>query len=137
MNKIFNIISKDENPKILLGDFNLKNNKEIFNRFVDRLKEINMYRIELNEKTFKASKYKREIDHIFLSNNFILKNKEVIKDIETRGMININTSKIVTSFLEIKNYLNKHPGLYPEEEEQQVLYYLNHLLDERIYFKEG
>ena len=83
LKKIYKIISKDNNPKILLGDFNLKNNKTIFNNFEDKLKELNMYRVELNEKTFKASKYKREIDHIFLSKDFVLKDKKVIRNIST------------------------------------------------------
>ena len=36
----------------------------------------------LNEKTLKNSKYSREIDHIFLSDEFRLKEKRVVKDLE-------------------------------------------------------
>ena len=82
LDKIYEIIKDDNNPIILFGDFNLKNNKEIFNNFTDKLKELNINRVSLEEKTFKPSKYKREIDHIFISKNFKLKNKKVIKDLD-------------------------------------------------------
>lgn len=82
LKKLITLIKNDSNLIILMGDFNLKNNKEIFNDFVDVLKEIGVYRVEFNEKTFKNSRYKREIDHIFLSNEFNLIEKKVIKDLE-------------------------------------------------------
>lgn len=81
LNKIYDIIKEDNRPKVLMGDFNLKTNNDIFNDFIDRLGELGIKRIELNEKTYKPSKYKREIDHIFISKEFRLKNKEVIKDL--------------------------------------------------------
>ena len=82
LDKIYKLIKKDNNPIILFGDFNLKNNKEIFNNFTDKLEELSIYRVHLDEKTFKESKYKREIDHIFISKDFKLLNKEVVKDLE-------------------------------------------------------
>ena len=54
---------------------------ELAKQLVDKAAEAGADYIKF--QTFKASKYKREIDHIFLSNDFILKNKEVVKDIET------------------------------------------------------
>ena len=81
LNKIYEIIKNDNRPKILMGDFNLKTNNDIFNEFVTKLEDIDIKRIPLDEKTYKPSKYKREIDHIFISKEFRLKNKEVVKDL--------------------------------------------------------
>ena len=83
LNKILKLIKKDKNPIILTGDFNLKNNKEIFNDFTEKLEKLNIYRVRIDEKTFKPSKYKRAIDHIFISKDFKLVDKNVVKDIET------------------------------------------------------
>ena len=97
LNKIYNLISNDNNLIILMGDFNLKNNKKIFNDFEMLLKEKGMYRIEFNHKTLKSSKYNREIDHIFLSNEFELLDKKVIEDLEVSDhypiMIDVNLKK--------------------------------------------
>ena len=82
LNKILNIIKKDNNKIILTGDFNLKNNKEIFNRFVDELNRLDIYRVELNDKTLKQSKYHRAIDHIFLSKSFEVTKKEIVTDLK-------------------------------------------------------
>ena len=71
----------DPREKILMGDFNLKNNNPLFLNFVNSLEEIGMRRVPLNEKTLKLSRYSREIDHIFLSEGFIIKKKEVIKNL--------------------------------------------------------
>ena len=94
LNRIYNLIKKDNNLIILMGDFNLKNNKEIFNDFEDLLKEKGLYRVEFNHKTLKISKYKREIDHIFLSNDFKLIDKKVIEDLSISDhypvMIDVN-----------------------------------------------
>ena len=67
---ILKLLKKETNPVILTGDFNLKNNKELFNNFVKDLENLNIYHVEIDEKTLKTSKYKRAIDHIFLSKNF-------------------------------------------------------------------
>ncbi len=83
LNKILKLIKKDKNPIILTGDFNLKNNKKIFNNFTEELEKMNIYRVQIDEKTFKPSKYKRAIDHIFLSKDFKLVDKNVVKDIKT------------------------------------------------------
>lgn len=80
---ILKLLKKETNPVILTGDFNLKNNKELFNNFVKDLEQLNIHHVEIEEKTLKTSKYKRAIDHIFLSNDFKLIDKKVIKTIET------------------------------------------------------
>ena len=66
---LYKLISKDNNLVILMGDFNLKNNKEIS-------------RVEFNDRTLKMSRYHREIDHVFLSNEFKVENYSIIKDLE-------------------------------------------------------
>ena len=40
-----------------------------------------MKRIVFGEKTLKASKYSREIDHIFISDDIEVINKKVVKDL--------------------------------------------------------
>lgn len=81
LNKIYSILKDDSREKILMGDFNLKNNNSLFQKFINDLEEIGMVRVPLNEKTLKLSRYSREIDHIFLSEGFIIKKKEVIKNL--------------------------------------------------------
>ena len=81
LNKILKIIKKDNNPVILTGDFNLKNNNIIFNNFVKEMKDIGINHIDVLDNTWKPSKYHRAIDHIFISNDFKLKSKEIIKNI--------------------------------------------------------
>ena len=82
LDKIFNIIKNDTNPIILMGDFNLKNNKQIFIDFENKLKELGIRRVEFNDKTLKISKYKREIDHIFISKEFKLNDNYIIKNLD-------------------------------------------------------
>ena len=81
LKKIYNLIADDPREKILMGDFNLKNNNPLFLNFVNSLEEIGIKRVPLNEKTLKLSRYSREIDHIFLSEGFTIKKKEVIKNL--------------------------------------------------------
>lgn len=82
LKKLLNIITDEKRPIIITGDFNLKNNNPIFNGFVDNLEKLGIKRVPINEKTLKQSKYKRAIDHIFISNDFELKKVNVIKDLE-------------------------------------------------------
>lgn len=82
LNKIYSILKEDSREKILMGDFNLKTNKPLFLDFIESLEEIGMVRVPLDEKTLKQSRYSREIDHIFISSKFKLKNKQVIKDLD-------------------------------------------------------
>lgn len=81
LDRISKLISSDDNLIVLMGDFNLKNNKQLFNDFVKKMEENDVYRVKIDEKTLKTSQYKREIDHIFLSKKLKLKEKRVIKDL--------------------------------------------------------
>ena len=81
LDKIYEIISKDNNIKILMGDFNLKNNSDLFNEFTKLLSNLNMNLIIFNEDTFKNNNI-GEIDHIFIDNKFKLNKKKIIKDLE-------------------------------------------------------
>lgn len=78
---ILKLLKKESNPIILTGDFNLKNNKELFNNFTSSLEKLGIYRVDIAEKTLKTSKYHRAIDHIFLSKDFCLLDKAVIKEL--------------------------------------------------------
>lgn len=79
---IYKLLLNDKRDKIIMGDFNLKTNNSVFLEFVDSLKKIGITRIPLDEKTLKQSRYSREIDHVFVSNSFKVKNKQVVKDLE-------------------------------------------------------
>lgn len=81
LKKLLRIIKKEKNPIILTGDFNLKNNNAIFNNFVNELEHLGISRVAVNEKTLRQSKYKRAIDHIFISDYFIVRKVEVIKSL--------------------------------------------------------
>lgn len=81
LKKILSILKKDQNPMILMGDFNLKTNKKIFLDFIEELKKIEMKHVDIHEKTFKASQYHRAIDHIFVSKKFKVIHKELITNI--------------------------------------------------------
>lgn len=82
LKKILRILRRDTNPILLLGDFNLKNNKQIFIDFEYELNKVGIRRVSFNEKTLKVSQYKREIDHVFLSYEFELISKRVVKDLD-------------------------------------------------------
>lgn len=79
---LYKLIEKDNNLIVLMGDFNLKNNREIFNKFCYLLEKRGIKRVEFNDRTFKESRYHREIDHIFLSNEFKVIKFEIIKNLD-------------------------------------------------------
>ena len=79
LNKIFNIIKNDNNLVILMGDFNLKKSSKLFDDFIKKLNDINIKHIDINDNTFKTSKDKESIDHIFISNSFNVIKKTVYK----------------------------------------------------------
>lgn len=66
---------KDLGYVILMGDFNLTIDDDIFSYFISELDKMNISRVDVNDKT-NAQKYraKSSIDHIFLSNNFKIVN---------------------------------------------------------------
>lgn len=76
LEKISRIIEKVKKPVILMGDFNMTIKNKNFQSFMEKMESLNIKRVDLNEATFKNSKSNVAIDHIFLSNCFIL--KEVI-----------------------------------------------------------
>ncbi len=73
------LIEKDKNPILLTGDFNLKNNKELFFWFENVLQEKGIFPIKTKGKTLKQSRYHRAIDHIFISQDFEILKAEIIK----------------------------------------------------------
>ena len=82
LTKIIDIIKNDNLPKIIMGDFNLKNNNQIFINFEKELTNLKINRIPINEKTFKDAKSDLAIDHILISDEFKVASFKVIKDIE-------------------------------------------------------
>ncbi len=81
LDKIYEIISNDKRSKILMGDFNLKDTDMLFEGFMNRLKMLDLSRVEINERTFKTEKDNKAIDHIFISKEFKVVNTFVIKDL--------------------------------------------------------
>ena len=81
LDRIYEIISKDLRPKILMGDFNLKDTDMLFEGFMNRLKMLDLSRVEINERTFKSEFDDKAIDHIFISKEFKVVNTFVIKDL--------------------------------------------------------
>ena len=82
LKRIYRIIKKDKYPIILMGDFNLNIKNKKFLNFIKNLEELSITRVELLEKTLKSSKTNLEIDHFFISKEFKLKNKEVVKSLD-------------------------------------------------------
>ena len=81
LKKIWKIIRKDKNLIILTGDFNLKTNNSIFQKFIEDMKKLKIEHIDIKEKTWKKSKYHRAIDHVFASQEFTVKEKKLITDL--------------------------------------------------------
>ena len=81
LKKVLKIVSKDKNPIILTGDFNLKNIHHSFKIFKNKLKEKGIIHYDIKEKTWKNSRYNRAIDHIFISSDFEIVEKKLIKEI--------------------------------------------------------
>ena len=82
LDKIFEIIKKEQNPLILTGDFNLKTNNKILKKFIKKLEKKEIYLIENKEKTLKKSKGSKPIDHIFVSKSLNVTKIKTITDLE-------------------------------------------------------
>ena len=80
INKILDIIKNINNPIILMGDFNMTLKNDSFNEFIKELGELNIYRVDICENTFKNHRDNYSIDHIFLSNCFVVKDIILEKD---------------------------------------------------------
>lgn len=81
LNKIYEILKKDQRPKIIMGDFNMKIDTPLFKSFISLLSNLGITRVPIEEKTFKSSKDVKAIDHIFISSEFNLINFKVIKEL--------------------------------------------------------
>ncbi len=81
LKKIIKYIKKESCPVIVTGDFNLKNNNDIYLEFVNNMKEIGLCEIEIDGKTLKQSRGRRAIDHIFISKDFKIIKKEIVKNL--------------------------------------------------------
>lgn len=76
LEKLYMIIERIKKPVILMGDFNMTVRNKDFQLFIKKMEGLNIKRVEINEATFKNSKSDIAIDHIFLSNSFVI--EEVI-----------------------------------------------------------
>lgn len=78
--KIYEIIKDISNPIILMGDFNMTLKNNDFKEFIRKLEELNIYRVNICENTFKNHTDNYSIDHIFVSDCFIVKDIILEKD---------------------------------------------------------
>lgn len=78
--KIYRIIKDIDNPIILMGDFNMTLKNSDFRNFIKKLEDLNIYRVEINQNTFKRHKDNYSIDHIFLSSCFNVDELIIEKD---------------------------------------------------------
>lgn len=81
LKKLLKYIRKEHNPVIVTGDFNLKNNNNLFLEFIKEMNNIGLKRVEVNDKTLKQSRGKKAIDHIFIPTSFKIKKFEVVKNL--------------------------------------------------------
>ena len=82
LNKIYKVLSKDNRPKILMGDFNITINNEIFKYFINKLETINIERININNKTYKNAKNNLAIDHIFKTKDINIISSKTVLNLE-------------------------------------------------------
>ncbi len=80
LNKIYDLISKDNNLIILMGDLNLNKDNELLIDFKNKLDKLNVSMVDIKSKTVKTSN--ETIDYIFVSDEFTIKKKEVIKNLD-------------------------------------------------------
>lgn len=80
---LLKFIKKEKTPLILTGDFNLKDNKLIFQEFIKELEKLGINHVKTRDKTLKQSKYHRAIDHIFYSQEFKLLETKIITTLST------------------------------------------------------
>ena len=82
LEKIKKIISKEDCPTILTGDFNMQLNNNDFKQFIVELKKYNLSRVEINHATWNGNNGKLKVlDHIFIPGNWIVLDKGVIDNI--------------------------------------------------------
>ena len=74
LDKVYDVVEKEiksKNKVILTGDFNMTLENNCFKKFIKKLNELNLNRVEANDNSHIRIK-KGPIDHIFVSNNFII-----------------------------------------------------------------
>lgn len=71
-----------EYPIVLTGDFNMELGKDIhFDNFINKLENIGLKRVQINEYTFIAKdNTKKIIDHIFIPKSWIIEKAGLIED---------------------------------------------------------
>ena len=76
---IKNIISKyiEKYPTVLMGDFNIELDNAYFKEFINELKKIGMYRVEINKNTYGNNRCVDIIDNIFISKEFNVSKKDI------------------------------------------------------------
>ena len=79
---IFSVIKDDRRPIILMGDFNSKIDNNDFNKFIIKLRNIGINRVNIKTNTYKDSNDGKAIDHVFYSEEFNLKRKRVVKSVK-------------------------------------------------------
>lgn len=81
LKKLIQLLKKETKPVVLTGDFNLKENNSLLKDFIDTLEKMNITHIPIKGKTLKNSNSKYAIDHIFISKEFNVVDKKIIKNI--------------------------------------------------------
>jgi len=81
--QLIRLISKIKSspiPVVLTGDFNINLSNKTYKKYFTEIENLGLKRVELNSKTFKKSKKEQAIDHIFIPNNWIVKDKKIIDE---------------------------------------------------------
>lgn len=69
---LLKMIKKIRTPVILMGDFNMTMKNQDFLVFIEDMKLLHISHVDIGEKTFKEAKSNYAIDHLFLSDCFIV-----------------------------------------------------------------
>lgn len=77
LNSIKKILKESNIESILMGDFNITINNEVFMKFINELKDIGYKRVDANFSTHKINKY--PIDHIFIPSKWEVNKIEILK----------------------------------------------------------
>lgn len=89
------IRSYSDYPTIITGDFNMEPTNVIFSRFISELNNMNINRIEINEKTWGN----KTLDHIFVSDTIDVLDYNIISN---KQVENISDHKLLTAKIKIK-----------------------------------
>lgn len=81
--QLIRLISKIKSstiPVILTGDFNINLSNKFFKKYFNEIESLGLKRVEFNGRTFKKSKKEQAIDHIFIPNNWLVKEVKIIDE---------------------------------------------------------